>query len=57
MEFFINIQKNISEENYTRLIQKLKIEKYNKYQIIFKIDSLAKDFYIILSGSVYVLTP
>ncbi|EAS07840.2 cyclic nucleotide-binding domain protein (macronuclear) [Tetrahymena thermophila SB210] len=55
--FFKNIQKKINPQKYDELINELSLVEYKKYQKVFSYGDMGRKFYVILQGSVFIITP
>ncbi|KAL4491289.1 hypothetical protein ABPG72_021675 [Tetrahymena utriculariae] len=55
--FFKNIQKKINPQKYNELINELSLVEYKKYQKVFSYGDMGRKFYVILQGSVFIITP
>jgi CRP-like cAMP-binding protein len=45
------------KDEYNELLQNIKLIKYGQLKMIFREGDFADNFYVILSGSVFVLAP
>lgn len=55
--FFINYKESIPEETYLEIFRAIKVETYQKFQVVFHYGDIGKKIYYILKGEVYVLVP